>query len=288
MRPAGTPRELRGKVAVVTGGAGGIGLAMGRAFAAEGMRVVLADVEETALAKAAAELGALGVPADVTSAESMEALAARVYEAYGAVHLLCNNAGVGPAAAPPLWEQEIGDWSWGLDVNVVGVLHGLRAFVPRMLAGGEDGHIVNTASGNGGVAPIPSAAVYAVTKAAVVTLSECLYGQLDGTPLDVSVLFPGPHMVRTGIFTAERNRPERFARTVPGPPARTADEVAEAMRAHGLEPAFTPAEEVAAQVVAGVREGRFWILPPSERTDSMIDARAASMRGRSAPGYLRR
>ncbi|MFI0452431.1 SDR family NAD(P)-dependent oxidoreductase [Actinomadura sp. 6N118] len=279
--------ELRGKVAVVTGGAGGIGLAMGRAFAAEGMRVVLADVEEPALSKAAAELGALGVVADVTSEASMQALAQRAYDAYGAVHVLCNNAGVGPAAAPPIWEQEIGDWQWGLDVNVVGILHGLRAFLPRMIAAGEPGHVVNTASGNGGVAPIPSAAVYAVTKAAVVTLSECLYGQLGGTAIGVSVLFPGPHMLRTGIFTAERNRPERYARTTAGPAARTADEVAEAMRAHGLEPEFTPVEEVADQVVEGVRAGRFWILPPSERTDTMIRARAESMCARSAPTYLR-
>ncbi|MFG2006405.1 SDR family NAD(P)-dependent oxidoreductase [Spirillospora sp. NPDC048911] len=279
--------DLRGKVAVVTGGAGGIGLAMGRAFAAEGMRVVLADVEEPALSKAAGELGALGVVADVTSEASMRELADRAYDAYGAVHVLCNNAGIGPAAAPPIWEQEIGDWQWGLDVNVVGILHGLRAFLPRMIASGEPGHVVNTASGNGGIAPIPSAAVYAVTKAAVVTLSECLYGQLDGTGIGVSVLFPGPHMVRTGIFTAERNRPERYARTSPSPPARTADEIAEAMRAHGLEPEFTPVEEVADRVVEGVRDGRFWILPPSDRTDAMIRARAESMRARSAPTYLR-
>ncbi|GAA2630327.1 SDR family NAD(P)-dependent oxidoreductase [Actinomadura fulvescens] len=281
--------DLRGRVAVVTGGAGGIGLAMGRAFTAEGMRVVLADVEEPALSKAAAELGVPGVVADVTSEASMRELAARVYDTYGAVHVLCNNAGVGPAAAPPLWEQEIGDWRWGLDVNVVGVLHGLRAFLPRMIASGEPGHVVNTASGNGGIAPIPSAAVYAVTKAAVVTLSECLYGQLAAATSDigVSVLFPGPHMLRTGIFTAERNRPRRYARTEPGPAARTADEVAEAMRAHGLEPEFTPVEEVAGQVVDGVRAGRFWILPPSARTDDTIRARAESMRARSAPTYLR-
>ncbi|MFD0690769.1 SDR family NAD(P)-dependent oxidoreductase [Actinomadura fibrosa] len=280
-------RDLDGRVAVVTGGAGGIGLALGRALAAEGMRVVLADVEEPALSKAAEQVpGAVGAVADVTSESSMRALADLVYDRFGAVHLLCGNAGVGPAASPPLWEQEIGDWRWGLEVNVLGILHGLRAFLPRMIAAGEPGHVVNTASGNGGVAPIPSAAVYAVTKAAVVTLSECLLGQLAGTEVGVSVLFPGPHMLRTGIFTAERNRPARFARAVPGPPARGADEVAEAMRAHGLEPEFTPVDEVAAHAVEGVRDGRFWLLPGSDRTDALIRARAESMLHRSAPTYL--
>lgn len=279
-------RELTGRTAVVTGGAGGIGLAMGRAFTAAGMRIVLADVEPAALDKAAAGLGALGVVADVTSAESMRALADRVFETCGTVHVLCNNAGVGPSAAGPMWEQEVADWEWGLSVNVLGVLHGLRAFLPRMLEAGHEGHIVNTASGNGGVAPIPSAAVYAVTKAAVVTLTESLYGQLAGTAIGVSALFPGPHMLRTGIFTAERNRPARYARTRPGPPPRTADQVAEAMRAHGLEPGFTPVEDVAAQVVEGIREDRFWILPPSARTDDMIRARAESMLTRTPPAYL--
>ncbi len=274
-------RDLRGKVAVVTGGAGGIGLAMGRAFAQEGMNVVLADVE-----KAAPDFAALTMLVDVSDGGSMRALADAVFEEYGAVHVLCNNAGVGPAAAPPLWEQEIGDWQWGLEVNVLGILHGIRAFLPRMIASGDAGHVVNTASGNGGVAPISAAAVYAVTKAAVVSLTECLYGQLKGTAIGVSALFPGPHMLRTGIFTAERNRPARHARQNPSPKARTADEVAAAMRAHGLEPEFTPVEEVARQVVDGIRQDRFWILPDSARTDQTLKARYDSMLARSAPTYL--
>jgi NAD(P)-dependent dehydrogenase (short-subunit alcohol dehydrogenase family) len=274
-------RELRGRVAVVTGGAGGIGLALGRAFAAEGMRVVLADLE-----KAAPDFEALNVVADVTDAASMRGLADTVYDTYGAAHVLCNNAGIGPAAAPPLWEQEIGDWQWGLEVNVLGILHGIRAFLPRMIEAGQEGHVVNTASGNGGIAPIPSAAVYAVTKAAVVSLTECLYGQLKDTPIGVSALFPGPHMLRTGIFTAERSRPERYARQGPSPKPRTADEVAEAMRAHGLEPEFTPVEEVAEQVVRGIKAGSFWILPDSDRTDQMVKTRLTSMLARSTPTYL--
>lgn len=274
-------RELQGKTAVVTGGAGGIGLALGRAFVAEGMNVVLADVE--APDKAAAEIGALGVVADVTSGESMSRLADRAYEEFGAVHVLCNNAGIGPSAAGPIWEQETADWEWGMSVNVLGIIHGLRAFLPRMLAADEPGHVVNTASGNGGVAPIPSAAVYAVTKAAVVTLSESLYGQLRDTQIGVSALFPGPHMLRTGIFTAERNRPSRFARNEPGPPPRSPEEIAAALR----DFEFTPVEDVAALTVEGVKEGRFWLLPGSDRTDETIRERAASMLARANPTYLR-
>jgi len=274
-------RELAGKVAVVTGGAGGIGLAMGRVFAREGMRVVLADLE-----KAEPDYDALSLVADVTDEASMRGLADTVHERYGAAHVLCNNAGIGPAAAPPLWEQEIGDWKWGLEVNVLGILHGIRAFLPRMVEAGHEGHVVNTASGNGGVAPIPSAAVYAVTKAAVVSLTECLYGQLKDTSIGVSALFPGPHMLRTGIFTAERNRPERYARQGPSPRARTADEVAEAMRAHGMRPEFTPVEEVAELVLDGIRDGRFWILPDSDRTDQTLKTRLTSMLARSTPTYL--
>jgi NAD(P)-dependent dehydrogenase (short-subunit alcohol dehydrogenase family) len=276
-------RDLTGRAAVVTGGAGGIGLALGRAFLAQGMRVVLADVEEQALDKAASDLGAVGIVADVTSAESMRRLADEVFGLYGAVHVLCNNAGIGPSAAGPMWEQETADWEWGLSVNVVGIVHGLRAFLPRMVAAGEPGHIVNTASGNGGVAPIPSAAVYAVTKAAVVTLSECLFGQLKETGIGVSALFPGPHMLKTGIFTAERNRPQRFARTGPGLPARSPEEIAAALRSFE----FTSVEDVAAQVVEGIRENRFWILPPGEQTDATIRARAQSMLDRFNPDYLR-
>ncbi len=151
--------SLDGKVAVVTGGGGGLGRAMGERFAREGMRVVLADVQAPALDRAVEELrGAgldvTGVVTDVTSFDSVVALRDRTLEAFGRVHVVCNNAGIGAGAEGRLWEHELNDWRWAIAVNVYGVIHGINAFVPPMLEQGEAGHVVNTSSGNGGIAPL--------------------------------------------------------------------------------------------------------------------------------------
>jgi NAD(P)-dependent dehydrogenase (short-subunit alcohol dehydrogenase family) len=289
--------ELAGKVAVVTGGASGIGRAMGHRFAAEGMRVMLADVEAPALEQTVAELQAANPAADIRGHVTdvrkygdVEALRDATLAAYGAVHVVCNNAGIGAGAEGPLWEHERNDWQWAFDVNVWGVIHGINAFVPVMLAQGEDGHMVNTSSGNGGISALPSTPQYAVTKAAVVVLTECLYGQLEaaGAKVRASVLFPGPHMLRTGLFSSWRNRPAELAQEKPRrSPHITLDEYEAMMAAAGMDVEYTPVEEVAERVVAGIRAGAFWILPPSERTDETIRARAESMLRRENPDYLR-
>lgn len=287
--------ELReGQVAVVTGAASGIGLAMARRFAAEGLKVVLADVEEAALDKAADDLRADGADVharvvDVGVREQVLDLAESAYERYGAVHVLCNNAGVGSGAEGRMWEHDPNDWQWAFAVNVWGVFHGVQAFVPRMLASGEPGHVVNTSSGDGGIAPLPTASVYAVTKAAVVTMTESLYAHLkaEHARVGASVLFPGPHMLRTGLWESHRNRPARYAKQRPRrTPYRSLDQWEAAMRAAGKEVSFTPVEEVADLVVDGVRAGRFWLLPPSEHSDAQIRARARSMLDRANPSYL--
>jgi NAD(P)-dependent dehydrogenase (short-subunit alcohol dehydrogenase family) len=286
--------ELEG-VAVVTGGAGGIGRAMGERFARAGMQVVLADVEQGALDRAVAELGSqslevTGVLTDVARYESVEALRDRTLERYGSVNLVCNNAGIGAGAEGALWEHELNDWRWAFGVNVYGVIHGINAFVPVMLAGGEAGHVVNTSSGNGGVSPLPGTPQYAVTKAAVVTLTECLYAQLQdsGAPIGASVLFPGPNMLRTGIFTSWRNRPAELAKQRPrATPYATIEDIEAQMRAAGIEPNYTEPDEVAEQVATAVVAGDFWILPPSAHTDSQIQGRAESMLKRENPTYLR-
>ncbi|MEU7055458.1 SDR family NAD(P)-dependent oxidoreductase [Streptomyces sp. NPDC046197] len=283
-----------GQVAVVTGAAGGIGLAMARRFAAEGLKVVLADVEEAALDKAAADLSAEGADVharvvDVGERDQVRDLAESAYERYGAVHVLCNNAGVGSGAEGRMWEHEPSDWAWAFAVNVWGVFHGIQAFLPRMLASGEPGHVVNTSSSDGGIAPLPTASVYAVTKAAVVTMTESLYAHLkaEHARVGASVLFPGPHMLRTGLWESHRNRPARYAKQRPRrTPYRSLDQWEAAMRAAGREARFTPVEEVADLVVDGVRAGRFWLLPPSEHSDAQISARAQSMLDRANPSYL--
>ncbi|MEU6055152.1 SDR family NAD(P)-dependent oxidoreductase [Streptomyces xanthochromogenes] len=284
----------QGQVAVVTGAASGIGLAMARRFAAEGLKVVLADVEEGALEKAAGQLredGAevLARTVDVSERDSVLALADAAYERFGAVHVLCNNAGVGSGAEGRMWEHEVNDWKWAFAVNVWGVFHGIQAFVPRMIAGGGPGRIVNTSSGDGGIAPLPTASVYAVTKSAVVTMTESLYAHLkaEGVPIGASVLFPGPHMLRTGLWESHRNRPQRFAKERPRKtPYRSLDQWESAMKEAGHEIEFTPVEAVAAEVVDGIRADRFWMLPASEHSDRQIRARSRSMLDRANPAYL--
>jgi NAD(P)-dependent dehydrogenase (short-subunit alcohol dehydrogenase family) len=289
-------RDLADRTAVVTGAAGGIGRAMAERFAAEGMRVVLADVVADTLDATVGELRAAGcdvtgVRTDVTQPASVEALRDAAVAAYGPVHVLCNNAGVGSGAEGRMWEHDRNDWRWAIDVNVYGVVHGIDAFVPHMLAHGEPGHIVNTSSGNGGIAPLPSTPVYAATKAVVTVLSECLWAQLRQAEarIGASVLYPGPHLLRTGLYEGWRNRPDQYAKTRPRetPPA-TIDDVADMLRAAGADVQYTPLEDVAGRVVNAILGDEFWILAPSERTDEQIRARADSMLARTNPAYLER
>jgi NAD(P)-dependent dehydrogenase (short-subunit alcohol dehydrogenase family) len=197
-------KDLAGKVAVVTGGASGIGKGIARKLKAEGMQLVLADVEPAALKAAAAELDAVAVTTDVSDFASVEALAQEAERRFGAVHLVCNNAGVGSTAK--IADMEISDWRWILGVNLWGVIHGVKAFLPRLLANPDGGHIVNTASMSG-FRCLATLGGYSVTKFGVVALSETLAEELeqDGARVGVTVLCPGP--VRSNIKASSRNRP---------------------------------------------------------------------------------
>lgn len=269
---------------------------MGLQFAAAGMKVVLADVQPEPLALTVKELEAegadvVGVPTDVTSYESVVELQAAAVAAFGGVHLLCNNAGIGAGAEGWMWEHELADWRWAIAVNLQGVINGINAFVPDMIARGDEGHIVNTSSGNGGVSPLSGTPQYAVTKAAVVTTTECLDAQLQdaGTKLRASVLFPGPHMLRTGIFESWRSRTPEYAKQRERiKPYTTVEDVEAQMAAAGIVAEYTEPAHVADQVVAAVKAQQFWILPPSDSADAQIRLRSASMLARSNPDYLRR
>lgn len=212
-------KNVVGKVAVITGGAGGIGRAMAERFMAEGMKVVIADIVSDQVEQTTEELrgnggDVLGVTTDVTSLESVESLRDATLEAFGAVHIVCNNAGISSGSEGQIWEHHVNDWRWSLDVNVMGVVNGINAFVPTLIAQDEAGHVVNTTSGNGGFTPLINNAVYATTKAAVTTLTECLWGQLREieSKVSASLLYPStrtPGMLNTGIWRPGANRPDR-------------------------------------------------------------------------------
>jgi NAD(P)-dependent dehydrogenase (short-subunit alcohol dehydrogenase family) len=284
-------KEFAGRAAVVTGGASGIGLAIAERLAREGMRILLADVEEPALERALASLAASGVRAlsqvtDVSDFESVRALERRAVQAFGRVHVLCNNAGVGAHEDVPLWELPLSDWSWTLAVNLWGVIHGVKAFLPGMLAHGEEGHVVNTSSGNGGLLLLPSTPIYATSKSAVSTLTEALHLQLvqRGARIRASVLYPGPHLVASNIFSAARNRPERFARELPqvAEPVTLAS-LRKLARQAGFELRTTDPAEVAESLVKGLREDAFFMLPESEDGDARFRERVENVLRRRNP-----
>jgi NAD(P)-dependent dehydrogenase (short-subunit alcohol dehydrogenase family) len=253
-------RDLKGKVAVVTGAASGIGRAMAERFARDGMKLVLADIEEGALAEAREAIArggaeAVAVRVDVSKQEDVDRLAARAFEAFGAAHVLCNNAGV--AGGGVAWETSIADWEWVFGVNQWSVVYGIRAFVPRMLAQGE-GHVVNTAS-IAGLLSAPGMAAYCATKHAVVGISECLHHDLaiagHGDKVKVSVVCPA--WVKTNICDAARNRPAS-APPLPkdrSPQDQMIEQVVRTAVAGGIDPS-----EVADQVLDAIVNGRFWVL----------------------------
>lgn len=277
--------DFNGRVAVITGGASGVGRAIGARLAREGARVVLADIDQNKLDATVAEIGAeAGLIVDVTKEASVEALAASVFDRFGGVHLLFNNAGVGLGEAQrALWTLPMNDWRWGFDVNVLGVVHGIRAFVPIMLERGEEGVVINTSSGNGGLRSMPNTPIYAATKAAVTSISEVLYQQLlrEGSKLRAAVLFPGPNTVNTGIMASNLVRPADYAGTSPNTVAyRTMQDL---IRTTGLKMALTEPEEVADFAVDGVRQGRFWLIPESASGDQLLRARTEEILTRTDP-----
>ncbi len=256
-----------GKVAVVTGGASGIGLALSHGFAARGCSVVLADVQVDALEQSAAAVAAhgvetLAVPTDVSDREQVEALAEKTLDRFGGVHIVCNNAGVAGSGEP--WFGPIEGWEWTFGVNVWGVVHGVRAFLPHLIAGGG-GHIVNTASMAGlyaGLSP-----VYDATKHAVVALTEGLYHAMQTAQVGVGVSCLCPGWVRTSIIESDRNWPDHFGEL----PVRDAGaEISRNYVKRAIDEGMQPAA-VADLVLDAIRDDRYWILSHDEWVDIAME-----------------
>lgn len=237
------PLEVAGTVAVVTGGAGGIGKGIVGALLRAGSSVVIADIEADTIAATVEEFSSLGnvsgIRTDITDEASVKALADQVYAQHGKVNLLYNNAGVTSGGGGKPWQQEPNDWRWCFGVNVFGTAICTSEFVPRMLEGGEPGQIINTSSGDGGFAPVPTASVYAASKAAVSCFTEALHHNLimEDTQLRASVFYPSGGLQRTGLFTATRNRPEELQRVgeATGRKSMTFDEMKTMLEKGGRE-----------------------------------------------------
>jgi NAD(P)-dependent dehydrogenase (short-subunit alcohol dehydrogenase family) len=249
-------KNLQGKVAVVTGAASGIGRELALACAREGAQVVLADVDEKGLAETARLLppgcDSIQARCDVSKASDLESLAQRTYERFAAAHVVFNNAGV--AVAGPVWAAPLDEWKWVLDVNLMGVVHGIRAFVPRMLEGKAEGHIVNTAS-VAGLLSVPGSGVYCASKHAVVSLSECLHHDLKAARAAIGVSVLCPAWVATGITDSGRNRPRELAARNP-----LAAPYEAAVR-KAIASAKISAADVAKLTVEAVKSNRFYVLP---------------------------
>jgi len=274
--------ELKDKTAVITGAGSGIGAALARRAAAEGMRVVLADIQLADAALVAAEIGedrALAVHCDVADEASVIALADAAYARFGSVDLLCNNAGIVPGGRHRrVWEYTPGDWHWSIGVNLYGVVHGMRAFVPRMIAQGTSAHILNTASVAGMVSGSGSAC-YGAAKHAVVRATEALYAGLreEQAPIGVTMLCPG--LVRTRIYDAERLRPPEFADAAPQAESAELDAMREDLYRHA-----TTAEEAADMAFRGILDDQFYVFT-TIAFDDAIATRAEAILARRNPEF---
>ncbi len=286
-------KDFRGKVAVITGGAAGIGRALAERFGREGVKLVLADIEGNVLETTVGELRAKGLDVigevtDVTKFDAVERLAEKSFSHFGAVHLLFNNAGVVISEATNVWDISLNTWKWYFDVDFYGIVHGIKAFLPRLIKQNQEAHVVNTIAHAGYLLTHPMITAYSASKAAAGSLTESLHLQLRGqnSPIKVSAFLPGPHTVPSSTYTSARNRPA----DLPPDPIEPAQRVAtlEEMQAYMLKTIgrvreTSSVDEVAEQAFKGIVADKYWINDMSDRFERAVRLHTDQMHGRIDP-----
>lgn len=285
-------KDFEGKVAVITGGASGVGRSLAFSLGRRGAKVLVGDVDRSAMAQILSDLEAEGITAvvescDVTSPDSLNALADKAESTYGAIDLVFANAGIGAGESGGMWEYSPKDWQWCFNVNMWGVINTIGAFMPRLVARNEEAHFVVTGSGNGAFLVYPDQPIYTASKAAVHAITENLHYQMTaaGSPVKVSALFPGPHVVDTGLFNSGRVRPDELKKDVEGNASgiSSVDDMKKMCAEFGIELQTTHPDEVAEMAVEGIQKDAFWLLATTSDTDEKIRARADMILNRETP-----
>ena len=285
-------QDFKGKVAVITGGSSGVGRSLAFALGRLGVKIAVGDVDRAAMAQLRTDLAAENIEAlvehcDVTSPDSLNALADSTQATFGGMQLVFANAGISAGESGPMWEYSQKDWQWCLNVNLWGVINTINAFMPRLAAANQEAHFVITGSGNGALLVYPDQPIYTASKAAVHAITENLHYQVTAaqSPVKVSALFPGPHVVDTGLFNSGRVRPQDLKKEVEGNASgiSSVDDMKKMAAQWGIELQTTHPDEVAQMAVEGLRKNAFWLLATTPETDDKIRARAELILSRQTP-----
>ncbi len=285
-------QDFKDKVAVITGGSSGVGRSLAFALGRLGAKIAVGDVDKGAMERLRSDLAAQNIAAivehcDVTSPDSLNALAAKTAATFGGMHLVFANAGISAGESGAMWEYSQKDWQWCLNVNLWGVINTINAFMPRLMAANQEAHFVVTGSGNGALLVYPDQPIYTASKAAVHAITENLHYQVTAaqSPVKVSALFPGPHVVDTGLFNSGRVRPQDLKKDVEGNASgiSSVDDMKKMAAQWGIELQTTHPDEVAQMAVEGLRNNAFWLLATTPETDEKIRARAEMILSRQTP-----
>jgi NAD(P)-dependent dehydrogenase (short-subunit alcohol dehydrogenase family) len=285
-------QDFSNKVAVITGGASGVGRSLAFALGRRGAKIAVGDVDKAAMAQVSADLAAQKIEAivefcDVTSLESLNDFASKAVAALGSLDLVFANAGIGAGESGAMWDYSEKDWQWCLNVNLWGVINSISAFMPRLVSRNEEAHFVVTGSGNGALLVYPDQPIYTASKAAVHAITENLHYQVQAaqSPVKVSALFPGPHVVDTGLFNSGRVRPQDLKKDVEGNASgiSSVEDMKKMCAEFGIELQTTHPDDVAEMAIEGLQKDAFWLLATTPETDAKIRSRVDMILNRENP-----